>query len=113
MFSLKSIVLLALLASVSANRDLLQGEIFLFVSVFLQRERMRRGRVRAGGTLAALGALFLLLDDQFIAYDGLLLTWCFRQIERMALKSSDGGDNCPVFAIGSVGGVGGCRVLGK
>ena len=29
MFSLKSIVLLALLASVSANRDLLQGEFFI------------------------------------------------------------------------------------
>jgi hypothetical protein len=30
MFSIKSVVLLALLASVSANRDLLQGEFGLF-----------------------------------------------------------------------------------
>ena len=34
MFSLKSIVLLALLASVSANRELLKGEFFIYLICF-------------------------------------------------------------------------------
>ena len=49
MFSLKSFVLLALLASVSANRDLLQGEfLFQFFQFFF---RVRRGLFFGAGVV--------------------------------------------------------------
>lgn len=96
MFSLKSIVLLALLASVSANRDLLQGEFLIYSVLFGFRECVADVSVRVG-QWRPLVSFFAPVFRPIQRLRWIFVDFVLPSDQENGLEKLRRGDNCPVF----------------